>query len=886
MSSNSYSYKLYKTNRDHKAQHITKYTREQLLEMTTLELRNICFKEKLIEGMANRLDREEILQIILKFRSADDHLLISSYKKGGFERVEAAINKYLRTPLSDVGNISIPARMTLYTGLKIGKLDNYRVEISSGITESNVLLVNEHDELCGILNVIEDGRKAGSFYLATEHEIELRKTANKNYSLLFFRKQDSDYVYKSYYQEHPLPPANLYYCKVPISDLEIRELETTDAVLAIDFGTSSTTAGAYLDNRYISAPCDNDLLNGRVKLNSINYVVFPEEISKGDEEWIEMLPTVVSVADCTDPTDVRFNVGYEALKFAKRNGYSGLATVFHGLKRWVNHYEKTEEVMDGHGNTAVITRSDMLRAYMKVVIQTAEHQFKCRFKYLHISSPVKMKVQFIQMFTKILHEYQIETDDALDEGMAVLFNTIANQIEKNSYLDGEEYKALVIDCGGGTTDLSSCSFSIEDGHMSYRLDIHTSYENGDTNFGGNNITYRIMQFMKIVFVEYYINKRSVTDIDDIIDIPGTDIYRHVDEFGVGAVYEQLELHYQAAERMLPTRFKQYENRTRDEYHRVRNNFYFLWELAEEMKKEFFRKTGMLRNRFNDTHAQQDDHDLKVTTIDRWTLSLQKEGKFIDVHDFPDVIFTIKEINQLIRADIYDVVRKFLEEFYQDGSLQQFSIIKLTGQSCRIDMFKEALKEFVPGRSIEFRQKAEDGGKVPELKLACLRGVLRYLSAKKAGTIEASITNHAPVVPYSVTAFTHSRQEKILIAHQEKLDQVYGYISRPINVVEMEIYLKDSTDQMLHKYVCTNDMSSYEAVLYEDIVKRFGTKIDQDDTDSITNGEVKFFVFSDEQNWGFYVVPIARQHEQLYLGEKTFFPFENDLSELDFFDGLK
>ncbi len=95
------------------------------------------------------------------------------------------------------------------------------------------------------------------------------------------------------------------------------------------------------------------------------------------------------------------------------------------------------------------------------------------------------------MFQQLLPEYTIETDHALDEGMAVLYNTIANQIEKNQFLDNEEYHALVIDCGGGTTDLSSCRFQIRDNRISYKLDIQTTYENGETNFGGNNITYRI-----------------------------------------------------------------------------------------------------------------------------------------------------------------------------------------------------------------------------------------------------------------------------------------------------------------------------------------------------------------------------------------------------------
>lgn len=542
--------------------------------------------------------------------------------------------------------------------------------------------------------------------------------------------------------------------------------------------------------------------------------------------------------------------------------------------------------MDANGNTAIVPRSQIIREFLLYIIRMAEHQFKCRFKHLHISSPVKLKTQFLDMFHAILPEYQIETEHALDEGMAVLYNTIANQIENNSFMDGKKYKALVIDCGGGTTDLSSCQFAIEDGHISYKIDIHTTYENGDTNFGGNNITYRIFQFMKIVFSNYYSRGTSVYDIDTLIDIPGKDIYRYVDDYGVEAVYEQFEKAFREAEDIIPTRFKEYENRTRDEYLRVRNNYYFLWEMAEEMKKEFFRKTGILRSRFYSEKDLQQESDLNVTAVDRWCLSLVENNQFKDVYDYPNVFFNIKEINHLIKADIYDIVREFLEEFYENGQLSEYSIIKLTGQSCKIDAFREALKEFVPGRSIEFRQKADNVGKVPELKLSCLRGALRYLNAKKIGMIETNVTNHAPVVPYAVSAFTHNRQEKLLISSLERLNQIHGSISRPWGVTEVEFFLTGSDNQTPYKYIYINRKEDFTPTLYENIAAQYQDKIPQDETDSITNGEVKFFVFAAEDHWGFHVVPVARREEQLFVGNKAFFAFETELSELDFFDGLK
>lgn len=862
-----------------------RYTKEELLEMTTLQLREICYYQKIVKGFINTLDRDALIVTILKYLSAERSLLIKDYMENGFERVNTALSKYLINKLTDSESIKIPAKITLYPEIGIKKEDMYMVEAGKNIGESNVLLVNENNSLCGIFNLVRHESRNNRYYLVTEKNLKIEKSNNRNYSFLFFKKDDSEYIFKTYYSDKTLPPINFQFYKIPIADLEIRELEETSAVLAIDFGTSNTTAGVYLNSNYVSNPCYNDILNERIKLNEINYTRFLD-VTRKEERWIELLPTVVYVDDCSDAENIRYVFGYEAKNIMKKNDYTTNASVFQGIKRWVNNYRKTEEVYDERGNMAVVKRGEVVSAYIKHIIQSAEHQFKCRFKNIHISSPVKLKQQFIDMFQEIIPEYNVESHDTMDEGIAVLYNTIADQIEKNRFSDGEEYKALIIDCGGGTTDLSSCSFRIEEGYISYKIDIKTTYENGDTNFGGNNITYRIMQFMKIVFTSYYKNRKDITDIDKLIDIPSNDIFRYVDEMGVAKVYENFERCYEEAENFIPTRFKEYENKSREEYQRVKNNFYFLWEIADNMKKEFFRKTNILRNKFDATEDDGPDSDLNITTLNKWCLSVLDEGKFRYVYSFPGVVFNIKEINKLIKADIYEIVRKFLDSFYQKRRLQDYSIIKLTGQSCRIDIFKEALKEFVPGKSIEFKQKKEDDENIPDLKLSCLRGVLRYINSKKMGDIEASIINDVPVVPYSVSAFTYNKQEVVLLCSLEKMNKVKGYISRPIGVLEIEFFLKSSEGTLRQKYIYYNNFDDYETSLPEEICDRYEGKILQEDTDTIKNGEIRFFLFAHDNNWGFHVVPVARKDEQLYLGKKKFFAFEDDLSELDFFDGLK
>lgn len=77
---------------------------------------------------------------------------------------------------------------------------------------------------------------------------------------------------------------------------------------------------------------------------------------------------------------------------------------------------------------------------------------------------------------------------------------------------------------------------------------------------------------------------------------------------------------------------------------------------------------------------------------------------------------------------------------------------------------------------------------------------------------------------------------------------------------------------------------YEEMDAQEILPEFVNIISQNDTDTIQNDTVRFFVYTDLNNWGFFVVPIQRKSDQLYLGRKQYFPYEDSLSENSYFDG--
>lgn len=890
------SYTLYLNPTEGKKQTNT-YSRKELEEMTTHQLREICTKETIIKGITNPLNRYELIETILRYRGEKEALFIRKEREGGLERLEEILKRKKGTLLKDKGTIRNPAKLILYRGLDLSLFDAYQVEIDrvkrndigktpiNHLGESNVLLVSEEGKICSILNLVSDGRSQPKFYLERDRSQPIYEGEHKFYYLLFFEKKESDYLYNAYYNIPQKSFAALNYYKIPLVDLEIRQVEETGAILSIDFGTSNTTAGTYLDYGYIKNHDNNDILNKTVVLDDINIVQFLDH-TKGEKRWLPLLPTIACARDCSNPEEIEFDFGYDARRDTQIKYYDESFSIFYEMKRWVNSYHQLQEVTDKQGNTAKIQRGQIIRQYLLYVIHCAEQRFKCRFKNLHLTSPVKQKMQFNQMFQEILYDYNIEADQMLDEGSAVIYNTIHNLMEKKRYYDGEVVSALIIDCGGGTTDLSSCDFSISNDNVSYKVDIQTTYENGDTNFGGNNITYRFMQYIKIMFARHY-SGQKLLHIDDLITVASEDIFRFVDEFGKEAVYEQLEEEYQKAEAVIPTMFKNYENHTRDEYFMVKNNFYFLFDIAERMKKKFYKSDGVVRNSFQATYEKEGE-DLRITRIERWNLVVREGEKLTYNHNFPDIVFNIKEIELLLKADIYEIVNKFLDEFYQNKTLSDFSIIKLTGQSCRIDVFREALKEFVPGKSVEFKQQSREKTSIMDLKLTCVRGAIQYVNAKKMGYTTVNLIYRMPAIPYSISGYTHEGEEKMLIYSLDR-QQVWGYLSRHSNIRQLELFLKDGSGNLKYRYTYHSREEDYSPYTYEEIIEKrplYEECLPQADMDTIEEDEVKFFIYAAKDQWGFFLLPIKRRNAQLYVGREEFYAFENDCWEMDFFDGLK
>lgn len=860
------------------------YKKADLELMTTYQLREICRKNKIINGIINPLDKEELIRAILRSMGRREDLFITNTDAEGVERLSRLFAE-CRLIWQDAEDIRCNSILTSYQGLAIETSDAYTIPYRKQLAETNAFLMSEHGSLCTILNIREKRGDGDVLYLTKPAGMEAREAERKGYVLYCVDKKTSDELYRLYHGLCPTVPEHLKIWRIPLIDFQVKKAVALPLPMAIDFGSVNTTAGVYLDTAYMEKMGRMVGVLG-LKENAVNYTIF------GGEESM-LLPSVVGVK-AVEEDDFELVFGREAEALAEASYVDEGFCVFFDIKRWISDYEKEEELTDRQGRRRRVSRGEILGRFFRYIIRETENRFKCRVTQVHISSPVKQKYRFRRMFQSILPEYGINEADMLDEGMAVLYNTIEGMIAQKKMIDNRWYEALVIDCGGGTTDLCSYRFRIHDSRTSYRIEMRTAYENGDTDFGGNNLTYRLMQLLKIEMV-HLCGMLPELSAESILEQMDTDVDRFVDEYGVKENYRRLDEAYDRAERFLPTRFAEYERYNRSDYYKVKNNYYALFGAAERMKKLFYGHVGSLqvtvgtpgreKYREGEPQAQAPETGHSRVALDKWKLSFSAKDGLVTRKEIPDVTFNIFQAALVLEGEVYGIVRKFMEEMYQDGRLEKFSFIRLTGQSCKIGLFKDALKEFVPGKMIQFRRKADTANAGYELKMTCVDGALKYLRDKRYGMVDVKVDVADAVIPYRVTAFTHDGREVILLDGTKDWKQA-GCISRIMEELTLQMYLKDGDGEERYRfqYVCSPEEFSLQT--NSKIQEIYGGYILQKETDAIANEEVKFFVWANQEEWGYQVVPVCRKQDELYLGKAVFYCFENDSWVSSFYDGTK
>lgn len=835
------------------------YKKEALKSMTTYQLREISFKEKITLANIRNLSRRELINTIMEYRGIDENLFIEKYDPVSFEALSKFSKSANKKELTDK-KISYPKEIILYEGLELDYFYKYEIKSNSSLEEVNVLLVDEDFNLCTVFNLVNINNK---YYLTKNRDMEVQSHENHRYSLIYLPKKYSEMIFNVYNNNLSKHTTIIEFYRLPILNFSINKLRESKEPLVIDIGNNNSTMGTYKVN-------ENSLQHEENFMKII-------EVLRGKKDSFETTPIIPTAAAVKSikGDKIEYVFGYDAIDIYQKKDKLKKVNVFFNIKRWLNNIEKYEEVVDEKGKKIKIQRKDIFKAYLQYLIDRAQQYFKCRFKKINIVFSTKEKERYPKIIKKLLDGYEMDATNFIDESSAAILNNIWKLIDNKVYEENKTYEALIIDCGSRKTELNACEFEIRNNRISYEVDINSYFRNGEINFGGDNITFRILQFLKIIIAK---NIDSSGFKDEIIPCFHKDIFRIVDENDISFVYKDLEEDYERAEEIIPTKFNKYKVKNLEDHVKIKRNYYYLFHLAQEIKKEFFKQDNIYEKILTFKEA-----DLKEKIkINRWKIHCFHNGELVSLKELDDIKITRYEIEALLKADIYNIIETFLKEIYEDGSIFKYSLIKLTGQSLYINIFDDAIKEFVPGKTIQFKKDYREY----DLKMNCLKGILRYLYLKDLGFVNFNIKSKVLKIPYEISGFNHRNEEKILIqslSEEKKSKSISRFMEKEI---ALKLYMKNPNNEIVREFIYNSSIDDYEKITEKEIEKKYDNIIFQFETDNISNNEIKFFIWQEKAMWGFGVVPIARKEDDLFIGPEKFYSFEDDSWEIDFFDGLK
>ncbi len=836
------------------------YTREELAAMELARLREICRTEHIKPPEMEMYDRKEQLEALLyRYLGTVKKPGIAEYSEEGCARLMEAFEK---SGSWQEGGMEVPAQIELYQGQSFHDRDAaYRI-LSREELGLYAFLVDEAQQIQAVFLLEKEGNRKYRMMLHKERMSPQIPAGRFHQWEMLFTSPGLEAEIVRCYQGKQRKKSVIYYSSSYLPEVWVREVPESEEPLIIDFGTSYTTAGI----------CSQSGI----------HIVFPEisdcERGQGGCGSCGLCPSVLAVKDCSDgiAEHMTFLYGEEAVREERSRGFLGRASIFYDMKRWAARSRERIQVTDMEGNTCEAERLFFIRAFLKHVIDQAQQLGRVRYGKLCFTCPVKQKALFLRMYQEALPEHDILVKHTTDEAVAVAYHFLEQGIRDLNYDDGVLKKMLILDCGGGTSDMVSCSCRITNEGITSSLELHVTYAHGDTNFGGNRLTWRVMQYLKIRLSQIYTHAEPAS-MDDLFPGVLAQLYEKVDQEGVKKAYEAFSFIYEKAEAVLPTRYDDYRNQPESIYLKVRSNYYFLWNLAETVKKKLYARPGIcripLRPLFSDLHSYGFFEDFHL-------FARRAKGGFETYASCPELVIEKEEIQLLLKPDIYGFLKNFIEPWYESGQLMDADRIILSGQSSKIDLFREVMKEYVAGRKA--RTKGETGC---ERKFLCLDGAMAYQQDLKSGRIRTRLVYEPARAPYSLTAedYETGGREKTLLEKGTPMGQAYGCLSRPVETEEVVFRLKDGMGNEVFRIPYSLLRESRQETGYGQLLSDYPFLL-QEDLDGMRNGELRLFIFADDENWGFSVLEAAREADRLYSRLPGFLPFEPGAWETDYFDG--
>ncbi|WP_230968357.1 molecular chaperone [Nostoc sp. WHI] len=567
-------------------------------------------------------------------------------------------------------------------------------------------------------------------------------------------------------------------------------------------------------------------------LESQNLIPVVLDIDRRDTE-------IPSESEISQLGDLKLRMGREARDNRKKaiaQGTSGslkeiISRFHHSPKRYFGQERSFSVILNGKEET--ITANQLIQsAWAHLIELTEDYRQRARRRFSEgnfLTAVVTYPTVAPPVVRKEVKELveQLGIDDvqtAYDEAVSVAIFFLWREFGGNLNIGIESFKTrcrqagnkwsqnvLVLDIGGGTTDLALIELTLEDktpafadyedrglGGRYYKLTPKLLGSSGHLQLGGELITLRIFRLLKVAIADFLLTAVTTGDIeseklDDLINSELNERFLEQGKFKSGSLLKCVDKEnpegdvaykdaLDTAEKLLPTRWQQAPQRLQ--------SFYLLWDHAETAKLKLGQKSP-------------DNDSLLIFTLSEQQISelLTQSAVKLQVKD-PNSICVTLDNQQFERAAASGIKEAIgIAKGLMESRLRPDDIIKdswnsqkvdwliLSGKTCNLDIVQRQIYQefskspyFVwnPERItfvLEFTKLATSAGACYAEKLRRLRfdpEESKTLLRKGANQLEIDVKNLFYYLPCNFKRKTQSNDLLTIFSAGQELYQLASW----------------------------------------------------------------------------------------------------------------
>ncbi|WP_242063319.1 acetate and sugar kinases/Hsc70/actin family protein [Nostoc sp. FACHB-892] len=564
-------------------------------------------------------------------------------------------------------------------------------------------------------------------------------------------------------------------------------------------------------------------------LESQNLIPVVLDIDRRDTE-------IPSESEISQLSDLKLRMGREARDNRKKaiaQGTSGslkeiISRFHHSPKRYFGQDRLFPVILDGEEE--LITANELIQsAWAHLIDLTEDYRQRAQRRFSEgdfLTAVVTYPTVAPPVVRKEVKELveQLGIDDvqtAYDEAVSVAIFFLWREFGGNLNIGIESFKTrcrqagnkwsqnvLVLDIGGGTTDLALIELTLEDktpsfadyedrglGGRYYKLTPKLLGSSGHLQLGGELITLRIFRLLKVAIADFLLTSVTTGDIEsekleDLISSELNERFLEQGKFKTGSLLKYLDkenpegdIAYKdaldTAEKVLPTRWQQAPQRLQ--------SFYILWDHAEAAKLKLGQKPPADNSLLTFTLSEQEISEL-----------LTQSGIKLQVKDPNNICITLDN-QQFERAAVSGIkeaigIAKGLmesrlhpDDITKDSwNSQKVDWLILSGKTCNLDIVQRQIYQefskspyFVwnPERItfvLEFTKLATSAGACYAEKLRRLRfdpEESKSLLRKGANQLEIDVKNLFYYLPCNFKRKTQSNDLLTIFKAGQELYQL-------------------------------------------------------------------------------------------------------------------